>query len=255
MLLAIDIGNTNIHVGVFKKGVLENSFLIGTSETTSKDEYSLLLKLMLADKGYRDYDITGVIIGSVCPLITGKIIDAAKKLTGKSPLVIGPGVKTGFHIKLDNPSELGADLVANSAYAISSVGTPAIVVDFGTATTICIIDKEKNFRGCYIMPGVQMGLNALEKTGLLPSVSAEKPILTLPKNSVDAMNAGVLLGQACSVKGLIGACKRELDLPDDTPIIISGGSAKAIAPYLDMEVNHVKYITLKGLNEIYRKQR
>ena len=251
MLLAIDIGNTNIHVGVFEKKRLLTTFQIGTDKVRSGDEYAVVLSSLLESNGSKAEDFDGAILGSVCPSITPKIQLAIKKLTGIQPTLVGPGIKTGYPIKLDNPSELGADLVANTAGALDCVNGAVIVVDFGTATTISAVDKNKAFAGCYILPGIQMSLDSLNSTGLLPSVIADENFPVLAKNSQDSMKSGVIFGQVMAVEGFVETYIKELDLPDSTPVIVTGGFAPMLLTYFRTKVSHVENLTLKGLNVIY----
>ena len=259
MLLAVDIGNTNIHVGIFEKNRLLTSFCIGTSFSRSGDEYALTLKSLIEAEGYNKESFDGAIIGSVSPNVTEKIKYAIQKITGIAPLLVGPGLKTGYPIKLDDPSQLGADLAANTAGATERVGFPVIIVDFGTATTISAVDKDKAYAGCYIMPGIQMSLNALNNTGLLPSVVADEDFPVLAKNSVDSMKAGVVFGEVMATEGFIETYKRELDLKEDTPIIVTGGFAPRLLSYFKPKVTYIDNLTLIGLNSIYntnkKKQR
>ena len=251
MLLAIDIGNSNVHVGLFKDNKLTYSFDIGTATDRSKDEYALILRLLIGDGGYSISDIEAVIIGSVVPSVTGKIEHAVAQLTKAPITMVGPGIKTGFSIKLDDPSQLGADIVANTAGAISQVKYPVIIVDLGTATTISAVDKGKAYVGCYIMPGIQMGLDALHSTELLPEVFADKAVPILGKNSVDSMRAGVAFGTIMACEGFIDAYKRELDLPKDTPIVVTGGYSEDLLSYFVKKVKYIPNLTLMGLNVIY----
>ena len=251
MLLAIDIGNTSIHVGIFEKNVLESYFCLGSDKSRSGDEYAFTLKSLIEAEGYRADGFEGTIIGSVFPQITSKIEYAVHKITNLKPLMAGPGTKTGYHIKLDDPSELGADLVSNAAATIESVGAPAIIVDFGTATTVSCIDREKAYVGCYIMPGIQMGLDALNSTGLLPSVMADKLFPVVGKNSQDSMRAGVIFGAVLAAEGFIDTFKREFDLPKTTQIVVTGGFAEPFLSYFNLKVRHIPNLTLKGLNAIY----
>lgn len=251
MLLAIDIGNTNIHVGGFEKNVLKSYFCLGSDKSRSGDEYAFTLKSLIEAEGYKTNGFEGAIIGSVSPQITGKIEYAVKKITGIKPIIVGPGTKTGYHIKLDDPSELGADLVSNAAATIETVGAPAIIVDFGTATTVSCIDREKAYVGCYIMPGIQMGLNALNSTGLLPSVMADKAFPVVGKNSQDSMRAGVIFGAVLAAEGFIDTFKREFDLPKTTPVVVTGGFSDPFLSYFNLKVKHIPNLTLKGLNAIY----
>ena len=251
MILAIDIGNSNIHIGYFENDKLICKFDIGTKSNYSTDEYALCLKLL--SKEYNvDVSLTdGVIIGSVVPSITEKIKKAISKILTAQIMTVGPGIKTGFSIKLDDPSELGADLVANSIGAIKQVGYPVIIVDLGTATTVSAIDKTKSYVGCYIMPGIQLGLDALHKTELLPEVFVDKTVPIMGKNSIDSMRAGVTFGTIMACDGFIDAYKKELELPNDTPIVVTGGYSKNLLSYFEKKVTYIEDLTLKGLNAIY----
>ncbi len=252
MLFAIDIGNSNIHIGFFEKDKLIHSFSLSTTTNRSVDEYKITLKLLLKEYNCKIEDVYGVIIGSVVPSVTGKIKNAIAELTSAPITIVGPGVKTGFHIKLDDPTQLGADLAANTAGAIERVGYPAIIVDFGTATTVSAVDNDKAYVGCYIMPGIQMSLDALHSTELLPGVFADKAVPIIGKNSIDSMRAGVVFGSIMATEGFIDAYKRELNLPANTPILVTGGYAKDIICYFKPEVTYVEDLTLEGLNAIYK---
>ena len=251
MIIAIDVGNTSIHVGIFEKKRLLSSFCIGTDSTRSGDEYAVTLKALINGEGYSTEAIEGAILGSVCPNVTPKIQYAIKKLTGSYASVVGPGIKTGYPIKIDNPSELGADIVANTAGAIEELGAPVIIIDFGTATTVSAVDKSKAFAGCYIMPGIQMSLNSLNNTGLLPSVIADESFPVLAKNSSDSMKSGVIFGQVMAVEGFVETFIKELDLPMTTPVLVTGGFAPMLLTYFRIKVRHQEALTLKGLNVIY----
>lgn len=251
MVIAIDIGNTNIHVGLFEKKRMLTSFLVGTDSFRSGDEYAAVLSALVSAEGYDVKGFEGAIIGSVCPNVTPKIQFAVKKLTGIAPSIVGPGIKTGYPIKIDNPSELGADIVANTAGALDEVGKASVVIDFGTATTVSAVDKTKAFAGCYIMPGIQMSLNSLNGTGLLPNVIADEKFPVLAKNSADSMKSGVIFGQVMAVEGFVETYVKELDLTADVPVIITGGFAPMLLPYFRIKVKHIESLTLKGLNVIY----
>ncbi|MBO4983512.1 MAG: type III pantothenate kinase [Clostridia bacterium] len=251
MIIAIDIGNTNIHVGIFNSKKLLGTFYIGTDHTRSGDEYAITIKSLVQGNGFDLSATEGVIIGSVCPDITPKLQYAIKKLTSAQITIVGPGIKTGYPIKVDNPSELGADLVANTAGALDMSGSPVVIVDFGTATTISAVDKSKAYAGCYIMPGIQMSLNSLNQTGLLPNVIADESFPVLAKNSSDSMKSGVIFGQVMAVEGFVETYKRELDLPSSTPVYVTGGFAPMLLTYFRIKVKYVEDLTLKGLNVIY----
>ena len=231
MLFAVDIGNTNIHVGFFRGDEMLHSFFLGTDHRRTADEYALLFKSMTEFDGYRAEDFDGAILGSVVPSVTGTVAAAVKKLLCFSPMTVGPGIKTGFSIRVDNPSELGADLAANTAAAIAIAGSPAFVVDFGTATTLSVVGEDRSYLGCCIMPGIGMSLGALEGTELLPGVYAAETVPLLGTNSADSMRSGVIRGQAMAVDGLIRALAQEKGLAEDTPILVTGGFGKKLIPH------------------------
>lgn len=251
LIIAIDIGNTNIHVGIFDRKKLVSSFLVGTDSNRSGDEYAAVLKSLITAEGYEVGALEGAIIGSVCPNVTPKIQLAVKKLTGITPSIVGPGIKTGYPIKIDNPSELGADIVANTAGALDEANRASVIIDFGTATTVCALDKSKAFAGCYIMPGIQMSLDSLNGTGLLPSVIADEKFPVLAKNSADSMKSGVIFGQVMAIEGFVETYIKELDLSPNVPVFVTGGFASLLLPYFRLQVKHVENLTLKGLNVIY----
>lgn len=253
MLFAIDIGNTNIHVGFFRGEEQLGSFCLGTEIHRTSDEYVLLLRSIAEHCGFTPADFRGGIVGSVAPLVTAPVRLALERLLHKSVLVVGPGVKTGFPIKVDDPSELGADLAANTAGAIAAVGAPVLVVDFGTATTVSAVNSEGAYVGCSILPGIRMSLDALRNTELLPCVADGASVPILGKNSAHSMRSGVIRGQALAVSGLLEAQKKALRLPHNTPVLVTGGYAEAILPYLPDSVRLLPSLTLAGLRAIYHK--
>ena len=254
MLLAVDIGNTNIHVGLFRDGdaLPTGHFCLGSDERRSADEYALLFSAMLERRSASPDGIDGVIVGSVVPTLTGTVRAAIAALTDAPVTVVGPGVKTGFPIRLPDPAELGADLAANTAGAIAAVGYPAVVVDFGTATVVSAVDRDRSFPGASILPGVGMSLDALGETGLLKTVSGGGAIPTVGKGTEEAIRSGVLRGQIYAVTGLVETYLRELRLPAETPVVVSGGYAEELLPLLPRGYAHVPLLTLRGLAEIYR---
>ena len=247
MLLAINIGNSGISVGVFEGDTPISSFCIGTDPGKSPDEYALLLQNMLLFNGRETVDITDAIIGSVVPTLTETLKSAVSRLCSVSPLVVGPGLKTGFRIMLNNPAELGADLAANAAGAIKELGAPVIICDIGSATSVNVIDKDKAFRGGAILPGVGMCMKALGKAELLPYVRAEKPSAPLGRNTVECMNAGVIYGQVAAISYFIREYTKELALPPDTPVVITGEYAEKLSEYIDIPLNYRPRLTLCGL--------
>jgi len=252
MLLAVDVGNTNIHVGLFEDGCLAHTLCIATEPHRTTDEYALLLRLLLEEKGIVPSVIDGIVLASVVPSVTEWIGTALKKLLSLPILTVGPGIKTGFPIRVNDPAELGADLVANAAGALVKVGAPAIIVDCGTATTVIAVDEKGALQGGCIRPGIQMSLNALHSAELLPGLSAEDTVSPLGKNTADCMRAGVIRGEALAVSGLAEQYRKMLSLPAGTALAVTGGLAERLLPYLPKSTVHVPDLTLYGLSAIYR---
>ncbi len=252
MLLTVDIGNTDIHCALFDGSGLSRTFRIGTEVSRTSDEYALALSSMLTFSGISAEDIDGAVIGSVAPSVTERIRTAVRLVTNTEPLTVGPGVKTGFSIKLDDPSQLGADIAANAAAAASGGIAPAVIVDFGTATTVSLIGSGGELMGCSILPGIQMSLDALNGTELLPGVCADKKVDTLGKNTVNAMLSGVIRGTAFSVTGITEEFRKKAGCKS-APIIVTGGFAPLILPYLVTECTHRPHLTAEGLAAIYRR--
>lgn len=254
MLLTIDLGNTNIHVGLFQNGgkLPEHEFGLGTDERRSADEYALVLSALIDRCGCDTAQIEGVVLGSVVPTVTGKVLSAVKKLTRAPVTVVGPGVKTGFSIRLSDPSELGADLAANAAGAIASVGAPVVIVDFGTATVVSAVTADRAFVGASILPGIRMSFDALGQTGLLPTVTGGVSVPVVGKGSEEAIRSGVIRGQSFAADGLVSLYKKTLSLGKDTPVVVSGGYASELLPELPKSYVHIPHLTLCGLAEIYR---
>lgn len=257
MLLAVNIENSEIVVGFIQGRKIICRFNLGVDSSRTGDEYALLLSKTSEMNGGCIGDVKSVIIASVVPSVTEKVIWAISKLIKSQITVVGPGIKSGFSIKLDNPAELGADLVANAAGAIEMFGYPVIIVDFGTANTISVIDGRKNYIGGCLFPGIRMSLNALSTAELLPGVEAESDVSLIGKNTCSCMRAGVIRGAALSVNGFISEYKREFSLPEDTCAVVTGAQAKIVLKYLLPCVRYVPDLTLMGLaaiNDISRKK-
>jgi len=251
MLLVVDAGNSNIHVGCFEEDKLFCRFALGVSSDRTSDEYAWILRAFLSDNGCNAKVIDGVMIGSVVPSMTDKLEKAIRRITSAKILSVGPGVKTGFPIKLDNPAELGADLAANAAGAIQTVGFPVIIADCGTATTVMAIDREGAYIGGCIMPGVGMGLDALNGAELLPEISVGKSVSPLGKNTKDCMRSGVIRGGAMSVCGFTELYRKNPAVGKQAPLVITGGYAEWLLPYLPENARHIPLLTLQGLCAIW----
>ncbi|MBR5155503.1 MAG: type III pantothenate kinase [Clostridia bacterium] len=255
MILAIDVGNTQIVVALFDGDELKNSWRISTDKNKSSDELGMVMMQMLQFSSISKEDIEDVIISSVVPPVMHSLTNAIKRYIGCAPLVVGAGIKTGLNIRYDNPREVGADRIVNAVGAIHKYGTPVVIVDFGTANTYCAINKEGEYLGGIITAGVKISMDALfERAAKLPKVEIVKPSGVIGKNTVSAMQAGAIYGQAGQVDRIVKEIKKELDAPD-CRVIATGGFASLIAAE-SQEIDTVdKTLTLDGLNLIYKKNK
>lgn len=252
MIFAIDIGNTNIVIGCMEGEKVKFIERISTDESKTELEYAVSFKTVMELYNIHAKDLEGSIISSVVPQLTGMIRSALQKLTSTKPLVIGPGVKTGLNILLDNPAQLGSDLVIGAVAGIKKYGSPLILIDMGTATTISVIDKNKNFLGGPIIPGAMVSLDSLvSKTSQLPRINFEPPKHVIGRNTIDCMKSGFLYGQASCLDGMIGRIEEELGY--ETTVVATGGIAKMIIPYCHREIIHDDALLLDGLKIIYDK--
>lgn len=251
MILTIDIGNTNINLGLFQDDELQMSVRLATERQRTEDQFAVDFFQLFQMYHIVPTDISGTIISSVVPEITAAVKVAIERLTQKKVLVLSPGVKTGLNILIDNPAQLGADLAAGGVGAAASYSLPAFVVDLGTATKIYAVD-EKGFRGCMIAPGVAISLKALTDTSsLLPTISLEPPKKACGTNSIESMQSGVILGTAAMIDGLLDRFTEELGTPKT--ILATGGLSAFIAPVCSHEIVYDNHLVLKGLKKIYDK--
>lgn len=254
MILAIDVGNSNIVLGCIRDGEILFVARMATDRIKTSDQYCAELKTMLGLFDVTPWDIEGSIISSVVPMVQQVLERAVKQLTGKSCLTVGPGLKTGLNIKIDNPAQAGSDLIVGAVAAIEAYGTPLCVIDLGTATTISVIDRDGVFRGGSIAPGVMLSLNALSSgTAQLPGISLEKPRRAIGTNTVDSMRSGLLLGSAAMLDGMVERIEEELGYP--TKVIATGGLAKFIVPLCKREMTVDDNLLLNGLELLYRRNR
>ena len=252
MILAIDIGNSNIVLGCIRDGEILFEARMATDRIKTKDQYCAELKAMLELFHVSPTEIEGCIVSSVVPQIQQSLVDAADRLTGKSCLTVGPGLKTGLHIKIDNPAQAGSDLIVGAVAAMEAYGTGLCVIDLGTATTICVIGRDGAFLGGTIAPGVMLSLNALSSgTAQLPGISLEKPKKVVGTNTVDSMRSGLLFGSAAMLDGMVAHIEAELGYP--TKIIATGGLAKFIAPLCQREMVIDESLLLRGLEILYKR--
>ena len=252
MLLTIDIGNSNIKWAVFDGDDIKAHLRISTDKNKTDDEYSIYLHGLLFRKKIDPKSVTGAVISSVVPKITPLIEFAIKDNLGIEPLVIGPGVKTGLNILLDDPAQLGADLVCGSVAASNLYTPPAIIISMGTATAICVIDEKKNMRGGLIAPGVNISLDALTNSGaLLPSVSLDIPKYTIGRNTINCIQSGIVLGEACKIDGLIDRIENEIGC--ECTVIATGGLSKNIIPACKKDIIIDENLIIKGSKLIFER--
>lgn len=254
MILALDIGNTNIVIGCIDKEKTHFIERLSTVRTKTELEYAVDIKTVLDLYRINRADIEGCIISSVVPQITTAVKLAAEKVLGKDArvLVLGPGIKTGLNIKMDNPGALGADLVADAVAGISQYPAPMIIIDMGTATTASVVDANKQYIGGMIMPGVGVSLDALTaRASQLSSIGIEEPKRVIGKNTIECMKSGVLYSNAGAIDGIIDRIEEELG--EKTTVIATGGLAKKIVPFCKKEIILDEDLLLKGLRVIYEK--
>lgn len=252
MILAVDIGNTQIVIGCIDDKKTYFIERMSTNPGGTELEYAIGFKTVLEVYGISKEDITGAIISSVVPQIVDRIKQAIQKTTGVTPLIVGPGVKTGLNILLDNPKQLGSDLVVAAVAGIKEYGYPLLIIDMGTATTISVIDDKSNYIGGAIIPGVGISLKALaQNTAQLPSVSLDAPRRFVGRNTEESMKSGIIYGNACCIDGMIDRIEAELGYK--TRVIATGGYAQGITKYCTHTMTVDDALLLKGLKVIYDK--
>ena len=252
MILAIDIGNTNIVVGCIDKEKIYFTERISTIRTKTELEYAIDIKTILDIHHINRADIEGAIISSVVPQITSAARLAVQKILKKDAMILGPGVKTGLNIMLDNPGEMGADRVADAVAALAQYPVPLVIIDMGTATTISVVDDKKHYIGGMIMPGVQISLDALTtRASQLSGISIEEPKKIIGKNTVDCMKSGILYGNAAAVDGIIDRIEEELG--QKVTVIATGGMSRKIIPHCKRKMILDGDLLLKGLQIVYEK--
>ena len=255
MILAIDVGNTHIVLGMIEDGEIRHIARIHTEVLETGMEYAIKLRQITDYYGVNPAAFEGAIIGSVVPQVTEALSAALESLIGKKPMVVGPGVKTGMNIRIDDPSTVAADLIVGAVAANAQYGAPCIVIDMGTATTMVVVDKSGSFRGGAIAPGVKLGYHALSSgTSLLPEISILAPKKVISANTVDCMRSGAVYGAAAYIDGMVARMEAELGYP--CTVVATGGIAKHIVPYCQREGIIVDSdLLLKGLWTIYQKNR
>lgn len=250
MILAVDIGNTNIVLAGYEGRKVFFMERISTDQTKTSLEYAILLRTALDLHGTNPASVAGAIIGSVVPPLNYVIQTALRKVCGIRALVLGPGLKTGLNIRMDNPAAVGSDLIAGAVGALIKYQPPLAVIDMGTATTIIVVDQNRNYIGGMIMTGLSLSLNALVgKASQLQGISLQRPAHAIGKNTADAMRSGLLYGNAAMIDGLLSRVEEELGMP--VRAIATGGLAGTVIEACRKEIILEKNLVTDGLIEIY----
>ncbi len=254
MLLAIDIGNTNIVLGCLEGKEILFTERLSTDHQKTAAEYAILFRSVLTLNHVDPEAISGTMISSVVPPITALMKNAVHKFTDTPVMVVGPGVKTGLNILMDNPAQVGSDLIVAAVAGIEEYTCPLIIIDLGTATTISVVDTRHNYIGGMILPGVRVSLDSLStRTSQLPRISLDPPKKLLGKNTIDCMKSGILYGNASCIDGMVDRIQEELGC--EATVIATGGLAESIVPLCKHKVIVDDELLLKGLRIIYEKNR
>ncbi|MDF0727814.1 type III pantothenate kinase [Cytobacillus sp. S13-E01] len=252
MLFVLDVGNSNTVLGIYQNNELKFHWRIETNRNKTEDEYGMIINSLIAHVGLEFDDIKGIIISSVVPPIMFALERMCYKYFHLKPLIVGPGMKTGLNIKYENPREVGADRIVNAVAGIHLYGSPLIIVDFGTATTYCYINEDKQYMGGAIAPGIAISTEALySKAAKLPRIEIVRPNEIIGKNTVSAMQAGILYGYVGQVEGIVSRMKEQSKVMPK--VIATGGLATLIAKE-SPAIDYVEpFLTLKGLQLIYER--
>lgn len=255
MLLVIDVGNTNITLGLFRERELLGTFRMTTKQPRTSDEYGISLCNLIEHRDVNTKDVTAVIIASVVPDIMHSLGSAIIKYFGYRPLVVSPGIKTGIKIMTDNPRGVGADRIVNAVAAYELYGGPSIVVDFGTATTHDVISADGALCACVISPGIRTSARALwGGAAMLPEIEIRKPSSIMAKETISSMQAGLVYGYIGQTEYIVKKLKEESGYAN-AKVIATGGLGKIIVPETDIFDDYNPMLTLEGLRIIYEKNR
>jgi len=254
MILAIDIGNTNIVVGCIDGNKTHFIERVSTDRSKTELEYAIVIRNVLEINHVNVEDITGGIVCSVVPQITQIVRIAAEKILKKDVMVLGPGIKTGMNILMDNPASVGSDLIAAAVGAIQEYQAPLIIIDMGTATTVCVVDEKKNYIGGMILPGIRTSLDALTaRAAQLSGIELSAPKRIIGKNTIECMRSGVIYSNAASIDGIVQRMEEELGMK--ATVVATGGLAKKVIPFCKEEVILDDDLLLKGMLYIYEKNK
>ena len=255
MILAIDVGNTNTVLGCLKGDHIEFTLRIRSDRDKTADEYLLLIDGLLRNQGVDPASLEGGILSSVVPELRIVMKNAMERLTGKSFLAVGTGIKTGLDIRTDNPAQLGADLVVDAVAALAKYKPPLVIFDMGTATTIGVISEGRNYEGGMLLPGVNVSLEALSRRAAqLPAISLQHPKVLIGKTTEDCMRSGIVYGTAGMLDGVIDRIREQFS-GRTLSVVATGGNAPVIVKYCRNKIVYDKYLLMDGLWAIYQKNK
>ncbi|GLC81053.1 type III pantothenate kinase [Lacrimispora brassicae] len=254
MILAIDMGNSNIVIGGIDNTGIYFVERVTTNHGKTELEYAVNIKDIMEIHDLPLSSIEGAILSSVVPPLTDVVLGAVKKITGKTPMVVGSGMKTGLNIKMDNPKTVGSDLIVDAIAALNEYPAPIIVIDMGTATTMSVIDHEGNYTGGIIFPGLGVSLDSLSsRAAQLPYIGLNKPTRVIGKNTIDCMKNGILYGNAAMIDGLID--RMEAELGTSASLVATGGLASSVVHLCYHKIHYDDALLLKGLLILYEKNK
>jgi type III pantothenate kinase len=254
MLLTIDLGNTNLTIGLYQGETLVHHWRLATEQTRMPDEYGLQLLGLLTNAGRTIADLTGICLASVVPQLTGRIVQACREYLKQEPLVVDTGVKTGIRIRYEDPKAVGADRVADAVAVMHLYGGPACIIDFGTATTFNALSKEGDYLGGAITAGINLAAEALfTHAAKLPQIDLQRPPSVIGRNTTHAMQSGLIFGYVAMVEGMVERFRKELG--PQMKIIATGGLAGLVAEETSVIQIHVPWLTLDGLRIIWELNR
>ncbi|MDD3269209.1 MAG: type III pantothenate kinase [Syntrophomonadaceae bacterium] len=254
MILVFDVGNTNMVIGVYKGENLLTHWRVRTDTLRTCDEYGMMLKSLFEHDELNLKEIQAVVISSVVPTLMMELEWMSRKYFACKPLIIGPGVKNGLAIKYENPREVGADRVVNAVAAFQKYGGPLIIIDFGTATTFCVVNEKGEYLGGAIAPGIIISTEALvSKAAKLPRVELHRPRSLIGKNTITSMQAGIMYGFVGQVEGIVNRMKIEIE--GNPRVVATGGLASVIARETDVIDTIDQFLTLDGLRIIFEMNR
>ena len=254
MILALDIGNTNVVLGCIADGEILFTERMATDSGKTELDYAISLKMVLELREIKVSEITGAIIGSVVPPVTSLMREAIRKVTGQEALVVNVDMNIGLEVLMDNPSSVGTDLIVGAVAGINRYPVPLILIDMGTATTICVVNENKQYIGGMILPGIGVSMNSLtSRTAQLPRISLDPPKRLIGKNTVECMQSGALYGNASCIDGMVDRIQEELG--QEATSVATGGLAKRIIPLCRYHIELDDELLLRGLWIIYEKNK